>query len=61
MEGMKKRQRENTVCRARANGRGRAAMPLWFTDAVRFTAYRVFYFIFFYQNDKTRKKSLDIA
>ena len=44
---MKKRQHENTVCRARANGRGRAAMPLWHKDAVRFTAYRVFFFYYF--------------
>ena len=48
MEGMKKRQRENTVRRARATGRGRAAVRFWFTDAVRFTAYRVFFFNYYY-------------
>ena len=45
---MKKRQRENTVRRARATGRGRAAVRFWFTDAVRFTAYRVFFFNYYY-------------
>ena len=48
MEGMKKRQRENTVCRDCVNGRGRAAMPLWYKDAVRFFAYRVFFFYFYF-------------
>lgn len=47
MAGMK-RQQENTVCCGRLNGRGRAAMRFWFTDAVRFTAYRVFFFYYYF-------------
>ena len=43
-----KRQQENTVRRGQANGRGRAAVRFWFTDAVRFTAYRVFFFNYYY-------------
>ena len=39
MTGMK-RQQENTVRRGQANGRGRAA--------VRFTAYRVFFFYYYF-------------
>ena len=46
MAGMK-RQQKNTVRRGQANGRGRAAVRFWFTDAVRFTAYRVFFFYYF--------------
>ena len=47
MKGTQKRQHENTVCRDRATGRGRALSRFWFTDAVRFFAYRVF-FSFYY-------------
>ena len=47
MKGMKKRQRENTVRRDRANGRGRALIPFFFADAVRLFAYRVFFFFYF--------------
>ena len=43
MAGMR-RQQENTARRGQANGCGRAAMPIWYKDAVRFTAYRVFFF-----------------
>ena len=46
MAGMMKRN-ENTVRCGCANGRGRAAMRFWFTDAVRFYAYRVFFFYYF--------------
>ena len=58
---MKKRQSENAVRRDCLTGRGRAPIPFFFTDAVRFFAYRVYYFIFFSQNGSNRKKSLDIA
>ena len=47
MAGMK-RQQENTVRRGQENGRGRAAVRFWFTDAVRFTAYRVFFFYYYF-------------
>ena len=43
-----KRQQENTVRRGQANGRGRAAMRFWFTDAVRFTACRVYFFYYYF-------------
>ena len=42
-----KRLQENTVRRGQANGRGRAALRFWFKDAVRFTAYRVFFLYYF--------------
>ncbi len=47
MKGMKKRQSENAVRRDRLTGRGRALSRFWFTDAVRFFAYRVFFIFFF--------------
>ena len=47
MKGTQKRQSENAVRRDRANGRGRAPIPFFFTDAVRLFAYRVFYFWYF--------------
>ena len=47
MKGMKKRQSENAVRRDRLTGRGRALIPFFFTDAVRFAAYRAFYFWYF--------------
>ena len=48
MKGTQKRQRENTVRRDRATGRGRAAVPFFFTDAVRFFAYRVFFSFYYF-------------
>ena len=47
MAGMK-RQQENTLRRDRASSRGRAAVCFWLKDAVRFTAYRVFFVKFYY-------------
>ena len=47
MKGTQKRQHDNPVRRDRATGRGRAPIPFFFTDAVRFAAYRVFYFWYF--------------
>ena len=54
MKGTQKRQQETSVRRDRLTGRGRALSRFWFTDAVRFFAYRVFfsfyYFMRFSQN-----------
>ena len=48
MKGTQKRQHENTVCRDRATGRGRALSRFLFTHAVRFFAYRVFFSFYYF-------------
>ena len=48
MKGTQKRQHDNTVRRDRANGRGRALSRFWFTHAVRFFAYRVFFSFYYF-------------
>ena len=48
MKGTQKRQHDNTVRRDRLTGRGRALSRFWFTDAVRFFAYRVFFSFYYF-------------
>ena len=48
MKGTQKRQQKTTVRRDRLTGRGRALSRFWFTDAVRFFAYRVFFSFYYF-------------